>query len=319
MHHEQEQQQEQQQEQEQRHQRKHHNNPTPLIKAWQLNERHYGELQGQAKSSPHLHQRYGTEQITSWRRDMHARPPPMTEVHPYYEDPPAPLTESLHDSQQRVLQYWQETIVPSMKKKGTDDYYSDSSSTTDRNSCKSILIVAHANTIRGLVASLDGVADTDVPKIHIPNSVPYVFEIDPTTGHAVSTNDSPLTVSKGQWILSSQNQERLLDKLGADSEAFARSVFHAWDINGDGVLSRKELTMGLSAWKRDPNPAINALAGKVWEELMTLESTTRHSGGITMEMLQHVTLAGCRKHNLPFFEEEEVVGEMQQRYEQVMG
>jgi len=62
---------------------------------------------------------------------MKATPPPMNEAHPYYQPPPAPLTESLYDCQKRVIRCWHDTIVPEMgSTKG------------------SILIAAHANTIR---------------------------------------------------------------------------------------------------------------------------------------------------------------------------
>lgn len=65
---------------------------TIVTRAWQLNERHYGALQGRAKNDPHLIGRYGVEQMTAWRREFYARPPPMDEIHPYFEGPPAPLT-----------------------------------------------------------------------------------------------------------------------------------------------------------------------------------------------------------------------------------
>lgn len=231
---------------------------------------------------------------------MHARPPPMDELHPYYEPPPTPLTESLHDSQQRVLEYWHDTIVPSFRSQ------QDANPATDNNAGnKTILIVAHANTIRGLVAFLDGIDDDDVAHIHVANSVPLVYQIDPTTGTAVATNESPWSKSKGHWILSADNQERLLDKLGSDSEAFARSVFAAWDVNGDGTLSKEELANGLSTWKRDPNPAINALTGKIFEEFLNVQACVDER--ITVDKLQALVVAGCKKHNLPFFEEEEVV------------
>jgi 2,3-bisphosphoglycerate-dependent phosphoglycerate mutase len=87
----------------------------PIIKAWQLNERHYGALQGLAKNCPQLVKKYGVEQLRAWRREMTATPPAMDEAHPYYAPPPAPLTESLLDTQHRVIQYWDDTIVPSLR------------------------------------------------------------------------------------------------------------------------------------------------------------------------------------------------------------
>ena len=122
---------------------------------------------------------------------------------------------------------------------------------------------------RSLVAYLDEVPNENVSNIHIPNSVPFIYKIDPRTGKAVQQDSSPLSKSKGNWLLSAENQERLIDKLGVDSESFARSLFAAWDVDGDGYLSKQELANLLFSWKSDTNPAINALAGKILEEVCT--------------------------------------------------
>lgn len=190
---------------------------------------------------------------------MMGKPPPMDDSHPHFAPPPAPRTESLHDCQVRVLRYWDETIVPAAA----------AASHSDRH-VSTVLVAAHANTIRALIAYLDEISHDDVPRIHIPNSVPCVYTIDTQTGRSVRQDDSPLSSRAGCWMLSSENQERLMEKLGGNSEAFARSVFDAWDLDGNGVLSKEELVCGLSAWKRDANPAIDALAGKIWEEVRTM-------------------------------------------------
>jgi 2,3-bisphosphoglycerate-dependent phosphoglycerate mutase len=67
----------------------------PVVTAWQLNERHYGKLQGRAKDDPSLFAEHGKDQIQRWRREFHATPPAMDESHPYYEPSPAPLTGKL--------------------------------------------------------------------------------------------------------------------------------------------------------------------------------------------------------------------------------
>jgi 2,3-bisphosphoglycerate-dependent phosphoglycerate mutase len=228
---------------------------TPIIKAWELNERHYGALQGLAKNSPELIRKYGKDQVIAWKRGMTATPPPMDETHPHWAPPPAPLTESLLDTQYRVLKYWHGTIVPFLRPGG-----------------KSVLIAAHANTIRSLVADLDEICHDEVPNIHIPNSVPCLYKIDSNTGRAVQQDTSPLSRSKGVYILSAENQDRLLEKLGGNSASFARSVFSAWDANEDGVLSKEEILGGLFAWKQDENPAIKALSGKIMEEVSRVET-----------------------------------------------
>ena len=63
-----------------------------IQKAWQLNERHYGALQGRAKRDPELFKKYGEANLTAWRREFHATPPPMDSSHPYFQPPPAPVT-----------------------------------------------------------------------------------------------------------------------------------------------------------------------------------------------------------------------------------
>ena len=120
---------------------------------------------------------------------------------------------------------------------------------------------------RSLIAYLDDVPDESVPHIHIPNSVPLVYKIDPHTGKAVDAHSPASSNSKGNWLLSEENKDRLVEKLGIDSESFARSLFSAWDVDGDGYLSREELGEALFNWKKDSNPAINALAGKMLEEV----------------------------------------------------
>lgn len=72
----------------------------PMITAWQLNERHYGKLQGRAKKDPALFAEYGEEQLVAWRREFYDKPPAMDESHPYFEPEPAPRTgKSLIETQ----------------------------------------------------------------------------------------------------------------------------------------------------------------------------------------------------------------------------
>ena len=67
----------------------------PIVENWQLNERHYGALQGRSKRDPQLKAQYGSEQLKAWRREFHAAPPAMETSHPYYQNPPAPSTGTL--------------------------------------------------------------------------------------------------------------------------------------------------------------------------------------------------------------------------------
>jgi hypothetical protein len=180
----------------------------------------------------------------------------------------------LADCQKRVVKYWHESIVPEF-------------STGSR-----VLFVAHANTIRALVAFLDDTSPENIPHIHIPNSVPCVYHIDPATGNAMESYSKFEGASKGHWLLSTDNQQRLLNKLGGNSVGFARSVFDAWDTNDDGVLSKEELIAGMSLWKRDKDRALAALAGKLWEEVRKI-GMDPHVHNIRCRQLKRASLIMC--------------------------
>lgn len=221
----------------------------PVVKAYQLNERHYGALQGRRKNDPLLLEKYGAEQLLKWRRNFDAIPPPMDENHEFYLPPPAPLTESLELCQKRVLQYFEEAILPELQPGN------------------SVLVVAHSNSLRALKAHIDNVPEHLVPNIHIPNSVPCVYHFNPTCGSVVS----PLLQgrageTRGQWLFSPENQRRLHNKIGATG-AFTRAIFEAWDINGDGVLEKEEIAQGLRQLIKGEDIAIRAMASKLLEEV----------------------------------------------------
>mmetsp|Transcript_16936 Transcript_16936/g.36621 ORF Transcript_16936/g.36621 Transcript_16936/m.36621 type:complete len:372 (+) Transcript_16936:132-1247(+) len=254
---------------------------TPVERAWQLNERHYGALQGFRKDDPDILAEHGAERLASWRRDFSAAPPAMDEDHDHYAPPPAPLTESLEDCQTRVLAYWNEIILPSLTPNGA------------------ALLVAHSNTLRGLVSYLDRVPPERVPHIHIPNSVPCVYEIDPASGEAVSPLlDTPAGGSRGRWIFSSENHERLRGKIGG-SGSFARSIFEAWDLNGDGELDRGEIQIGLGGLVGGEDVAVSALAGKILEEIDKDGSQT-----LDLDEFETFALDACRKFMPGLMEEE---------------
>lgn len=140
----------------------------PVNRAWQLNERHYGALQGLNKAETAA--KHGDEQVLIWRRSYDIRPPalePDDERSPAHDPRYAgltrdqlPLTECLKDTVARVLPYWQESIVPQIQ------------------SGKRVLITAHGNSLRSLVKHLDGISDEDIVNLNIPTGVPLVYELD---------------------------------------------------------------------------------------------------------------------------------------------
>jgi 2,3-bisphosphoglycerate-dependent phosphoglycerate mutase len=140
----------------------------PVRKSWCLNERHYGALQG--LSWWEAVWKYGLKQVLIWQRHFDVRPPALDAGDarfPGYDPRYAalaqtqlPYTESLQDTLARILPYWYSAIVPEIRQG------------------KHILIVAHGNSLRGLLKYLDNVADRDIAKVTVPVGQPLVYELD---------------------------------------------------------------------------------------------------------------------------------------------
>ena len=140
----------------------------PVAKDWRLNERHYGTLQGLNKAEVAAH--YGDEQTHLWRRGFDIRPPelPYSDPrHPRFDkryrrlDPSLlPATESLKDTMQRAIAYWDEAILPALREG------------------QRVIVVAHGNTLRALVKKLDKLSDEAIMELNIPTGVPLVYEFD---------------------------------------------------------------------------------------------------------------------------------------------
>lgn len=140
----------------------------PVTNAWQLNERHYGALQGLNKAE--TAQEFGEAQVKIWRRSYDVPPPALElddERHPRFDPRYAsltpeqlPATESLKLTLDRVLPYWQSTLSPAIK------------------SGKRVIIGAHGNSIRALVKYLDNISEADITELNIPTGLPLVYELD---------------------------------------------------------------------------------------------------------------------------------------------
>ena len=140
----------------------------PVVKSWQLNERHYGGLQGLNKAE--MAKQFGDEQVLLWRRSYDTPPPELADddarserFDPRYAQLRAdqiPLTECLKDTVARVVPFWTESIAPAIL------------------SGKRVLLSAHGNSIRALVKYLDNISDHDIVSLNIPNGVPLVYELD---------------------------------------------------------------------------------------------------------------------------------------------
>lgn len=141
----------------------------PVHRSWQLNERHYGALQGLNKAE--TARRFGETQVQQWRRSYAIRPPPLEPGDPRWplSDPryarvaaeEVRCGESLADTVARVLRYWWDAIVPALQAGRTP------------------LVVAHGNTLRGLVMHLDRLGEDEVATLNIPTGIPLVYHLGP--------------------------------------------------------------------------------------------------------------------------------------------
>jgi len=138
----------------------------PVTRAWQLNERHYGALQGLNKQE--MAQKYGEDQVYQWRRSYSTLPPLLEENdenHPnqdrrYADLDQRPSGESLETTVARVVPYWENVIAPQVK------------------AGKRVLIAAHGNSLRALVKYLDSISEEDISTVNIPTGTPLVYELD---------------------------------------------------------------------------------------------------------------------------------------------
>ncbi len=136
----------------------------PVTKNWQLNERHYGGLTGLDKAETAA--KHGEEQVKIWRRSFDVPPPPMEAGSAFdlsgdrrYAGIKVPTAESLKDTIDRVLPYWQSAIVPELK------------------AGKRVIIAAHGNSLRALVKHLSGISEDDIVHEEIPTGKPMVYDL----------------------------------------------------------------------------------------------------------------------------------------------
>ncbi len=108
-----------------------------------LNERSYGQLQGLNKAE--LAEKYGADQIHTWRRSFDVRPPDG---------------ESLKDTQNRVLPYYTEHILPLLK------------------AGKNCMIVAHGNSLRSLMMVIENLSEDAITQVDVPTGVPRLYQFD---------------------------------------------------------------------------------------------------------------------------------------------
>jgi len=115
----------------------------PTLKAAALNERDYGELVGINKEE--ARKRWGADQVHTWQRSYDTAPPGG---------------ESLKDTALRVVPFYEKWIVPELQKG------------------KSVIVVAHGNSLRSLIMQLDRLAPDEVMQVELPTASPLVYRLN---------------------------------------------------------------------------------------------------------------------------------------------
>ena len=143
------------------------NDNSNFVRAWQLNERHYGALTGLNKIE--MTKKIGEDKVYELRRSWDKRPDPLSKDSPYhpqnietYKKIPKeviPDTESLKDTYDRVLKYFKEEVQNELLK-------------------KNILITAHGNSIRALCKYLFQLDNEQISKLEIPTGNPLIIQFD---------------------------------------------------------------------------------------------------------------------------------------------
>ena len=139
-----------------------------IKKAWELYERHYGELTSLNKDE--MMKKHGKKQVHVWRRSFDVPPPSMEKTHPnhpskykaYINIPTdkIPDSESLKNTFDRVMPYYEENIKPLL------------------SSNKNILISAHGNSLRALCKKLLNISNKNIIDFEIPTGTPLLISFD---------------------------------------------------------------------------------------------------------------------------------------------
>ena len=130
-----------------------------IYKTDALNERHYGELTSLNKDE--IIKKYGSKQVQIWRRSFDVSPPPMKNEHPYKNKINSLiLSESLKDTFNRVIPYYEKSIKPLISSK------------------KNILVVFHGNSIRALLMNIFNISKEKIVEFEIPTGNPLLIQFD---------------------------------------------------------------------------------------------------------------------------------------------
>jgi 2,3-bisphosphoglycerate-dependent phosphoglycerate mutase len=196
----------------------------PVFKTYRLNQRMYGALQGLSKAE--ISAKFGPTVVQAWRNSLKARPPPLSKdlaSHPIhdrrYADIPEdriPDTESLLDCQERARPLWEHQIQKDIK------------------NGKTVLVIAHRDSLRGLSKVIDGIHDRDIADIEIPKGVPIVYRFDQEL-NPIEPDDTSLTQVHTSGIF--------LEKPGNLEQALLEDAQRSAPIEGIGEANKRDASM----------------------------------------------------------------------------
>ena len=142
------------------------NDDKNFVRAWQLNERHYGET---GLNKVETVKKIGEDKVFEFRRSWNIKPEPLSKESPYhpiniktYNEIPRnilPDTESLEDTYKRVLKYFEEEIRKKLNS-------------------SNVLISAHGNSIRALCKKLFDINHNQISNLEIPTGNPLLIKLD---------------------------------------------------------------------------------------------------------------------------------------------
>jgi 2,3-bisphosphoglycerate-dependent phosphoglycerate mutase len=199
----------------------------PVFKSWRLNERCYGLLTGLSKKE--TAEQLGSELVQEWRGSLRSRPPALSVSDVYwpgkdrkYADltlDQIPLTESLKDCMDRATPVWEQKIVYELRHGRT------------------VMVVAHANTLRGLVKTIDNIGDDEIREVAIPTGIPIIYKFD--------INMKPIPPSGDPQTASQVHMKGLfLEKPGLLKEALTREDEWSKQVPGyNPTMGRKSKAM----------------------------------------------------------------------------
>jgi len=135
---------------------------------WLLNERHYGALQGELRGD--MREKHSISEVLKWRNTYDAQPPKLTDDDPRWhkqliehsETPQheQPRSESMEQAVIRTQKLWHKEITPALK------------------SGKTVLIIAHTNSLRALTRSIEDLNDSQSAAFRIPTAAPRIYNLD---------------------------------------------------------------------------------------------------------------------------------------------